>query len=452
MGGIAAVFLFLAALFGYRRWSANRAADEDKDIDFDFDESDEQPVAKTADDVDLDLDNLADQQPSDDWDMEVTTPVADVAATTSVQPSATTDVLGEADIYISFGNFDKAEAILKPAIASELNRVDYRLKLLEVFKETDNLVAFDAAYRDLVELDDDAANDAAGAMRAKLTGASNTPISFGVSSAAEAAGIAEELDFDLDLDFDATEEVEASASLEPEVVAVSPAAEEFNLDFDLDLDMDLNEQVTSAATSAKEEMLDLDAMLAAEKAAEADEFDFDLDMNFDLDETELTAPAVVATEDPDVTVRRNAVNLDATIKRDKVDPDATMRREAVDVVAQSSAETVVHHEEVSADDLGLDFDLDFDESTPVEVAAPVETARTEKDILLESVTPDAGDMDEELGFLADTDEAATKLDLARAYIDMGDKDGARDILEEVLEEGAAEQKLEAQQLLRTIGV
>ena len=216
--------------------------------------------------------------------------------------------------------------------------------------------------------------------------------------------------------------------------------------------MDLSEPATSVATPHKEEILDLDAMLAAEKAAEADEFDFDLDMNFDLDETELSAPAAAPKEDPDVTVRRDAVNLDATIKRDKVDPDTTMRREAVDVVAQSSAETAVQHEEVSADDLGLDFDLDFDESTPVEVAAIVETARTEKDTLLESVTPDAGDMDEELGFLADTDEAATKLDLARAYIDMGDKDGARDILEEVLEEGAAEQKLEAQQLLRTIGV
>ena len=231
MGGIAAVFLFLAALFGYRRWSVNRAANEDEDIDFDFDESNEQPVAKTA--SDLDLDNLADQTPSDDWDMEAATPTPEVAATTSVQPSATTDVLGEADIYISFGNFDKAEAILKAAIASESNRVDYRLKLLEVYKETDNMAAFDVAYRDLVELDDDAANDAAGTMRGKLTGAANTPISFGVSSAAEAAGIADELD--LDLDFDATEELNVSASVEPEVAAVAPATEEFNLDFDLDL-------------------------------------------------------------------------------------------------------------------------------------------------------------------------------------------------------------------------
>jgi len=60
------------------------------------------------------------------------------------------------------------------------------------------------------------------------------------------------------------------------------------------------------------------------------------------------------------------------------------------------------------------------------------------------------DMDEELDFLADTDEAATKLDLARAYIDMGDADGARDILEEVNQEGNDQQKQEAAELLGRI--
>jgi pilus assembly protein FimV len=44
-------------------------------------------------------------------------------------------------------------------------------------------------------------------------------------------------------------------------------------------------------------------------------------------------------------------------------------------------------------------------------------------------------------------EVGTKLDLARAYIDMGDPDGARSILSEVLEEGDAAQRQEARQLL-----
>jgi len=48
--------------------------------------------------------------------------------------------------------------------------------------------------------------------------------------------------------------------------------------------------------------------------------------------------------------------------------------------------------------------------------------------------------------LDDTDEVGTKLDLARAYLDMGDPEGARSILEEVLEEGNEEQKREAESL------
>jgi pilus assembly protein FimV len=47
-------------------------------------------------------------------------------------------------------------------------------------------------------------------------------------------------------------------------------------------------------------------------------------------------------------------------------------------------------------------------------------------------------------------EVGTKLDLARAYMDMGDPDGARSILEEVLGEGNSGQKQEAQRLLDSI--
>ena len=45
------------------------------------------------------------------------------------------------------------------------------------------------------------------------------------------------------------------------------------------------------------------------------------------------------------------------------------------------------------------------------------------------------------------DEISTKLDLARAYIDMGDPDGARSILDEVIEEGSDTQKDEARDIM-----
>jgi pilus assembly protein FimV len=51
----------------------------------------------------------------------------------------------------------------------------------------------------------------------------------------------------------------------------------------------------------------------------------------------------------------------------------------------------------------------------------------------------------------DVDEVSTKLDLARAYIDMGDKDGARSILEEVKSEGNNEQQQQAEELIQQAG-
>jgi pilus assembly protein FimV len=47
-------------------------------------------------------------------------------------------------------------------------------------------------------------------------------------------------------------------------------------------------------------------------------------------------------------------------------------------------------------------------------------------------------------------EVGTKLDLARAYMDMGDPEGARSILEEVVNEGSASQKQEAQRLIEAL--
>ena len=70
--------------------------------------------------------------------------------------------------------------------------------------------------------------------------------------------------------------------------------------------------------------------------------------------------------------------------------------------------------------------------------------------------PVGGDVDFDIGGADGGDEpltmseVGTKLDLARAYIDMGDPEGARSILEEVLKEGSAVQKQEAERLVASL--
>ena len=104
----------------------------------------------------------------------------------------------------------------------------------------------------------------------------------------------------------------------------------------------------------------------------------------------------------------------------------------------------------------------FDESAPLLNTAEEELADDDifeqalSDFSAESLALDEeanmsdDDMDAELDFMADADEAATKLDLARAYMDMGDNEGARDILAEVAHEGNDQQRQEAVDLLGRI--
>lgn len=73
----------------------------------------------------------------------------------------------------------------------------------------------------------------------------------------------------------------------------------------------------------------------------------------------------------------------------------------------------------------------------------------EDDFLLPDIDPEGTDEDD-LDFMSDSDETATKLDLARAYIDMGDEDGAKDILDEIIKEGNDQHKKEADELMKRI--
>lgn len=63
------------------------------------------------------------------------------------------------------------------------------------------------------------------------------------------------------------------------------------------------------------------------------------------------------------------------------------------------------------------------------------------------VEDDPAVYDDDTGMMAEIDEVSIKLDLAKAYLDLDDKEGAREILQEVLDEGDAEQKQEAENLL-----
>lgn len=111
-----------------------------------------------------------------------------------------------------------------------------------------------------------------------------------------------------------------------------------------------------------------------------------------------------------------------------------------------------------------DFDLDLDDLTAAlqvsEAGDTVEQKRDDRtveqprpnmtadDSGTVSLAPD--DFSDDLSDARTMTEVGTKLDLARAYVDMGDPNGARSILEEVLDEGDQSQRQQAQQLLDSL--
>ena len=136
--------------------------------------------------------------------------------------------------------------------------------------------------------------------------------------------------------------------------------------------------------------------------------------------------------------------VDAAVDSEAGDSDG----EAVEgVIDEAADEPAV---DFAADLAELDAELDDFDAAPQDQELPVVDDVAEqvavdgdKDIDLDKLAA----AEDEFDFLAGTDECATKLDLARAYIDMEDMDGARELLQEVLQEGSDQQKQDARSLM-----
>ena len=114
----------------------------------------------------------------------------------------------------------------------------------------------------------------------------------------------------------------------------------------------------------------------------------------------------------------------------------------------------VEHEVVDETELASGFgeldigELDIGELDIGSVAPEADGA--DADDLLALAAADAEEEAADFGLLEGTDEVETRIELAKAFIDMGDAEGARDILDEVLEEGSPVQRETAIALLDTL--
>lgn len=293
----------------------------------------------------------------------------------------------------------------------------------------------------------------------------------GVDAGLEA--LAEDADGGLEFDLAAELEADDESGLEVPELSLDADLEALSedvpvLDAEPDLDTVDDSVVELAATEelADDGLSDLQSLLDSEEASDSALPDLDFEMDEDTGFSEGEADAdlqALESELGELSAEEPALDEpvleEPSLDIPELDVPELQAAEADDSLEALSAELDgLTSEDSVAEEAASEFDLDdlddvpsFDEALQqkaVEESAPqVEAAQSTEGIDLDQLAAS----DDEFDFLAGTDECATKLDLARAYIDMEDTDGAKELLQEVVAEGSDQQKQDARSLLDSLG-
>lgn len=385
----------------------------DADLDFDLDAGDDVADANDASesvDLELEAEGAGEGDNLDDLDLDL----GGDAATDSLDADLASL---DADLDLSLDGDEEETQITSRPEELEAPSLD----------ATDDASDLDLGDLDLGDLDDGGESDTE-----EESGEAPT---FDIEG--DLAGL-DEGDLDLGADLSADLDDEELPSVGSDTVVNEALNEEYieqKLSEDADLDLNLDESLPLESDLSPELMGTPAAELTqpvSEEApvdAEGESADDELDLSsLDQELDELTADV---GDTADVPVMEEPVT-DFDDFEDDLEKDEAM------------AETVKsdHVAEKPVEEMGED--TMFDQAIQ-EVPAPESDVEFE----LPEVNPDDID-DDDLDFLSDSDETATKLDLARAYIDMGDQEGARDIIREVMSEGNDQQKGEAEALLQRL--
>jgi pilus assembly protein FimV len=406
------------------------------------------------------------------------------------------DPVAEADVYIAYGRDAQAEEILKEALRAQPDRHAVRQKLLEIYAKRQDAKTFETVASELYASTNgqgedwrraaalgasfDPANplyrDAAAGAAASVhppaaAGPAASPTSFektqtlgsaGIAAAAAAGaaagvaafaassppaapsldsqsqGFANTLPLEPILDLDLTK-TEPMPEAQARAVESAPSA------MDLDFDLGFGDPVAPPAPAPAAHPTPADPVAATvllNQEAGATPLDFDLDLT----------PPPAAPPPHERTVSFNAGTPAPAA------PEAPNFAATVPMMESFSAPPTTPDEELSPD---LDFNLDVPSAGPAEVASHPAGSfeRTHSGIDTEtkpfggiSLDLDSGAVEQSAatGGGARWQEMATKLDLAIAYRDIGDKDGARELLEEVLKDGDTAQVSKARELMAAL--
>ncbi len=383
----------------------------------------------------------------------------DTISTDSAVSTEAGDPLAEADFHMAYGLYDQAADLVQLAIKREPQRRDLKLKLLEIFFVWGNPDRFLEVAR---EMRPERANMSASEwdkvlimgkqiaaddpMFAQAEGAAATSVDMEL---AETQALTE-LDFLADAPEGTETDIELTGSAE---VGTGSTGIDFILDEPL-----RGADLASLAPTVESPLPD-SSSTTAEVALE--NLGLEVGELGGLEDAEdlFAPPARAQVEDtverprPSAQVEDTVESLSVRQRAQKADDDDTLRPLAVKRGTAPAAD-----EEDTLNQTGMTRTSTLRIPKPgdggtgiMPVLDPTGELPTIESTRIQQGIGAKGGIDFALGDEPATmSEVGTKLDLARAYIDMGDPEGARSILEEVLQEGSNTQKQEAQRLMSSL--
>ena len=403
------------------------------------------------------------------------------------------DPIAEAEVYMAYGRDAQAEEILKDAITKEPKRYELHLKLLEMYAASKNVSAFETIsgelYTTLGAEDPTWAKVAEIGIKLEpnnpLYQANSHPTGGGSSAvAADNAASATKVD--------------TSEKLAANDFSDSPLADEKDLDFSFDNDALTKGFAPTGAVKADEFSMDIgtpeakpESFAAADVSDAKDSNAMDFDMgDFNMDDLSSDAPSaspsieepmntaveefghtMPSLEIPTFAAPQFMPDILAEVASEKADELPNLNEIAAESfefpqVDETPAENVLDISGMSAEFAEAeasgadDFNFDVPTITP-EASAMGDNLGEASTYDLSSINLDLNDdtannsatlsIDEpSIGGASEPIEVDTKLELVTAYIEMDDKEGAKELLAEVMKEGGSSQRQRAEALLATL--
>lgn len=327
--------------------------------------------------------------------------VEDAEQPEEVNVKTVDDLINQADMFVGYADYTQAKSSLDQAMLIEPDNRAISLKMLFILFKQQNV-------DDFLTLVNQAGFDSSSLEWAEI-------VEWGRELAPENDLFKAEEKLQDENETELDDSLSESVTDEPLIENIEQESQEsehleFNLeDFQTD---DSDTVATDDEGTNNDELMSFDSSLELESNVE-NESDLESDSEFDAP---LTLEIDNTQSSDDETLDEASISFDV-----EEETDDTLDIASLDL-DEASSDSVTEHDEFA----------DISEND-------LEAATTE--------LANSADVEFDLGDFDEIDEAETKLDLASAYVDMGDPDGAKSILDEVLNEGSDEQKSRAQKLL-----